>query len=141
MNPLLCYVRARLQRRLFMWFGATILLTVVAVSWVLGATGNGEMGWRREVQRISAFVSGRFERVWDSPADRDELARAMSRDLDATVVLEGTDQAPLATFGPPAATPRCAWRSAATGRSSGTSRPAPIASATPTAGAWPSPCW
>jgi two-component system, OmpR family, sensor kinase len=100
-NPVLCYVRARLQRRLFIWFGVTILLTVVAVSWVIGVTGNGEAGWRREVQRISTFVGGRFERVWDSPADRDELARAMSRDLDATIVLEGTDLQPLATFGLP----------------------------------------
>jgi signal transduction histidine kinase len=101
MNPLLCYVRARLQRRLFMWFGLTILLTGLAVSSVLGATGDGEGGWRREAQRISAFMGGRFERVWDSPEGRDELARAMSRDLDATVELEGVDHTPLAVFGAP----------------------------------------
>jgi len=101
MNPLLCYVRARLQRRLFVWFGLTIFLTGLAVSSVLGATGDGEIGWRREAQRVSAFMSGRFERVWDSPADRDELARAMSRDLESTVTLEGTDGAPLAVLGAP----------------------------------------
>jgi two-component system, OmpR family, sensor kinase len=101
MHPLLCYVRARLQRRLFMWFGATILLTVLAVSSVMGATADSDTGWRREVQRVNAFVSGRFERVWDSPAERDELARAMSRDLDVAVTLEGADHRQLEAFGPP----------------------------------------
>jgi signal transduction histidine kinase len=100
-NPFLCYIRARLQRRLFMWFGATILFTVVAVSAVMGATGDGETGVRREVQRAQAFVGGRFARVWDAPADRDELARAMSRDLDVNVVLEGPDHAVLAIIGAP----------------------------------------
>jgi signal transduction histidine kinase len=116
MHPLLCdlrdlaahgprgplrYVRARLQRRLFAWFGATILLTVLAVSFVLGATGDGEIGWRREALRISTFVGGQFERAWDSPAERDELARTMSRDLEATIVLEGPDHATLSSFGGP----------------------------------------
>ncbi len=101
MNPLLCYVRARLQRRLFVWFGLTILCTGLAVSSVLGATGDGEAGWRREAQRVSAFMSGRFERVWDSPADRDELAQALSRDLDSTVTIEDADLAPLTVAGAP----------------------------------------
>jgi signal transduction histidine kinase len=100
MNPLLCYVRARLQRRLFVWFGLTILFTVLAVSAVMGVTGDTEGGWRREGQRVQAFVSGRFERVWESPAERDDLARAISRDFDLTVVLEGPDHAALVTIGP-----------------------------------------
>ena len=94
------YVRARLQRRLFMWFGATILFTVLAVSLVMGATSDSEIGWRREIQRVSAFVGGRFERVWDSPAERDELAQAMSREFEATVTLEGKDGATVSSFGP-----------------------------------------
>jgi two-component system OmpR family sensor kinase len=100
-NPLLCYVRARLQRRLFMWFGATILSTVLAVLAVLAATSDGETGFHRETQRVHAFVSGRFARVWDSPAERDELAASMSRDFDATVILEGPDHAALTTYGAP----------------------------------------
>ena len=101
MNPLLCYVRARLQRRLFWWFGATILLTVIAVSGTWMATSDGETGFHREMQRVHAFVSGRFARVWDVPAERDELAAAMSRDFDATVILEGADHAPVTSFGAP----------------------------------------
>ncbi len=118
MNPLLCYVRDRLQRRLFVWFGLTILLTGLAVSGVLSATG-AEVGWRRETQRVSAFMSGRFERVWDAPAERDELAQAMSHDLDSTVTLEGpTPDRRSRASAQPARRPRCASRCTARGRSS-----------------------
>lgn len=96
MNPLLCYVRARLQRRLFAWFGATILLTVLAVCGVMALTSDGDGGWLR----LQDFVSSRFERVWGSPADRDDLAEAINRDFDLTVVLEGPDHAEIRTFGP-----------------------------------------
>jgi signal transduction histidine kinase len=83
-----------------MWFGATILFTVVAVSAVLAATGDGVVGFAREAQRVQAFVGARFERVWDVPAERDELLRAIGRDFEATVTLEGPDHAAIATFGP-----------------------------------------
>jgi signal transduction histidine kinase len=82
-----------------MWFGATILFTGLAVALVLGLSSDGDAGWHRETQRVQTFVGGRFERVWDSPAEREELARAMSRDLDATVTLEGVDRGPIAAFG------------------------------------------
>lgn len=101
MNPLLCYVRARLQRRLFMWFGATILLTAVAISGVLGATSDDGVGWQREASRVKAFVNTEFARVWNTPAARDELARGMSRDLEMTIALESAEHAPLGTFGAP----------------------------------------
>lgn len=101
MNPLLCYVRARLQRRLFVWFGATMLFTVLAVSGVLHATSDGETSWKRETQRIQAFAGGRFERVWDSPAERDELGLAVSRGLDVSVTLEDEAHRALSAFGAP----------------------------------------
>ena len=106
MNPLLCYVRARLQRRLFAWFGATIVVTVVAVAAVLHLTSDESATWRREAQRVQAFTGGRFERVWDSPAERDELVRALSRDLNATVTLRGPDDAVLTELGPACAAGR-----------------------------------
>lgn len=105
MNPLLCYVRARLHRRLFMWFGATIFFTSLTVWLVVAATGEGPAGWRREVHRVEAFVGGRFEQVWDAQADRDELARALSRDLDTTVTLKDADARTLGTFGAPCDAP------------------------------------
>jgi signal transduction histidine kinase len=76
-----------------MWFGATILLTVLAAASVV------EYGWRHETVRVQAFVGGRFERVWDSPSERDELARAIARDFELSVILEAPDHVALATFG------------------------------------------
>lgn len=99
MNPLLCYIRARLQRRLFMWFGATIFLTGIVIASVMGSMSGGDAGFRRETRRVHAFVAGRFEQVWDSPVSRDELAMAISRDLDITVVLQGPDHTPLVSMG------------------------------------------
>jgi signal transduction histidine kinase len=100
-NPLLCFVRERLQRRLFAWFGFTILFTGLTVSGVMALTGDGDASWRREAQRVQAFVGGRFERVWDAPAERDELAQAIARDFELTVVLEGPSHAAIDTFGTP----------------------------------------
>ena len=105
MNPLLCFIRARLRRRLFAWFGATIFFTGMAVAFVMGASENGAGGWRRDVERVRTFVGGRFDRVWDSPAERDELAHTLSRDLEATVVVQGKDKQALSSFGAPCASP------------------------------------
>ncbi|MFO0759278.1 MAG: HAMP domain-containing sensor histidine kinase [Byssovorax sp.] len=105
MNPLLCFIRARLRRRLFAWFGATILFTGMAVMFVMGLTDASGGGWRRDVERVRTFIGGRFDRVWDDPVARAELGLALSRDLDATVTVEDHDKQPLSTFGSPCATP------------------------------------
>jgi two-component system, OmpR family, sensor kinase len=99
-NPLLCYVRERLRRRLFVWFGATIVLTAVTVVFVFVHTG-GEDSRVHDIHRLQAFAGGRFERVWDTPAEREELARALSRDLAMSVTLAGADGAALGSYGDP----------------------------------------
>ncbi|MFT3769109.1 MAG: HAMP domain-containing sensor histidine kinase [Minicystis sp.] len=101
LNPIFCYIRARLQRRLFMWFGATILCTVCAVAGVLHLTTDGSASWRRETQRVQAFLGGRFERVWDDPAARADLARSLGHDLDANVTVEDADHHVIAVMGAP----------------------------------------
>ncbi len=103
MNPLLCFIRARLQRRMFLWFGATILFTGLAVAFVMGASGGGATGWHREADRGRNLAGDVFASVWDEPARRDALARTVSEDLDATVVLETTQGAALSSFGGPCA--------------------------------------
>jgi signal transduction histidine kinase len=99
-SRLLYYVRARLQRRLFAWFAATMVVTAACVFVVLHGVSDGEASWRREAQRIVAFSSGRFARVWDTPAARDELASAIAHDLDASVTLTDASDATVAAFGP-----------------------------------------
>jgi len=100
-NPLLCFIRARLQRRLFLWFGATILLTGLSVMLLMGMGEGGRDGWRHEMDRVRALTADRFGHVWADPEARAELGQSVSRDLDVTVVLEDEAGAKLASFGGP----------------------------------------
>jgi len=80
------FVRARLHRRIFMWFGATIVMTGVAVGIVMSIIGGGEHGgWKRDVERVTQFTAGRFALVWDDATKRDELASSMANELDLDV--------------------------------------------------------
>ncbi len=101
MNPLLCFIRARLHRRMFLWFGATIFFTGIAVAFVMGASGGGATGWKREAARAHDLAGDVFASAWDSPQQRDALARTVSQDLDTTVVLESASGAALASYGGP----------------------------------------
>ncbi len=101
MNPVLCFIRARLHRRMFLWFGATILFTGMAVAFVMGAAGGGATGWKREAARAHNLAGDVFASAWDSPQQRDALARTVSQDLDATVILESASGAALASYGGP----------------------------------------
>jgi two-component system, OmpR family, sensor kinase len=99
-TPLGAYLRSRMQRRLFVWFGAAILFTALVVAavshLVSGPTGPG---WKRDFIRAQAFVGARFERVWDDPAARDELASSLSRELDVGVEVRDADRRTLNIFG------------------------------------------
>ncbi len=79
------YVRAHLRRRLFVWFGASIVLTALSVGAVMVAMGAS--GPSSSVERMHNFIGGRFALLWNDPVQRDELARAMARDLEIGVVL------------------------------------------------------
>lgn len=80
-----------LHRRVFLWFGITIVASALATALVTWLIADPASGWRRERARVDAFVSGRFERVWDRPAEREELRAAMERDLEASVRLVPLD--------------------------------------------------
>jgi len=107
-NRLSCYVRARLQRRLFLWFGVAILSSGVIFSlltFVFSASSGS--GWAQEVSRARVFVGGRFAEVWEKPAEREALGRAVSRDLEVTVTLVDARGEILAAYGKPC--PRTAF--------------------------------
>lgn len=110
MNPLGRYVRARLHRRIFVWFGASILSTGVAVVVLMSIAGRtGNTWYAREMDRARSLSSHAFARVWDAPPARDALARDVADDLEMSVVLTGADQRELAAFGPPC---RSTWMTA-----------------------------
>ncbi|MDI1484440.1 HAMP domain-containing sensor histidine kinase [Polyangium sp. y55x31] len=100
MNRLSYYVRARLQRRLFLWFGVAILLSGVAFSIVmLLVSAPGGPAWAREVGRARVFLGARFGEVWNDDRARDALARAIAQDLDVTVILREPNGSELQAFG------------------------------------------
>jgi two-component system, OmpR family, sensor kinase len=93
-----CYLGKSLHRRLFAYFGAAILLsglTAIIVVKVLG----GENPWRRQQERAALFVAGRFERVWDDPKARDDLARALSQDMELEILVTDAAARPVAAYG------------------------------------------
>lgn len=87
------FFRARLHRRLFVWFGLTILLTTVVVgvtqAVVTGAAGGPS--WREEGRGAMRFVASRVARVWDDETARTELVATLAAEVRLGVVLEDAD--------------------------------------------------
>lgn len=81
MTPAAAWVRARLHRRLFFWFGAVIVVTTAVVSLGVNLARGPHDGWHDEVERAGAFLAGRFSRVWFDEGARDELATALALEL------------------------------------------------------------
>jgi signal transduction histidine kinase len=103
MGRLGCYVRARLRRRLFVWFGVSILLTGLVVGTVMSLMGGlmGRPSWHQETERLRTFVGNRFAEVWDEPARRDALARSTAKELRFDVELRDASGALLLRTGAP----------------------------------------
>jgi signal transduction histidine kinase len=104
-RPLRRYVRARLHRRIFLWFGASILLTGVLAAALIGVVGRSGGSWYgREVERARALTDHLFARAWSSPSERDALARTIADDLDISLALSSPDGSHIAEYGPPCRT-------------------------------------
>jgi two-component system, OmpR family, sensor kinase len=82
--------RARLQRRLFLWFGATILFTGLVVGAVVGVFGPGGH-FREDLARVEALAAAEFARAWPRPSERRDLTSSVARALNADVTLLDTD--------------------------------------------------
>jgi signal transduction histidine kinase len=82
------YVRSRLHRRLFVWFGLSILLTGLIMAFAVHVLGGSEWGWRKMADRGRAFVAGQYREAWNDPARRQALTQAMARDLKMGVVVK-----------------------------------------------------
>lgn len=93
------YVRARLHRRLFMWFGFSIILTGLAVGLSMHLASVRGVGWPREQERLQTFVGHRFAEVWNDPERRGELASSTATDLDLDLTLVDHPSGTATTFG------------------------------------------
>ncbi|WP_437817395.1 ATP-binding protein [Sorangium sp. So ce1078] len=99
------FLSARLHRRIFMWFGATILITAFAAVATVGAIDRvGNSGWRHEHARAQSFVGYQFHRVWADPVARDALARVIAEDFDTDLELFDATGRPLGRYGQPCRT-------------------------------------
>lgn len=97
------FIRARLRRRLFLWFGVSILTTGLVVTTVMSVMGGlmGDGPWHQEMARARTFVRNRLAEVWDDPARRDALVRSVSEDLLVDVELRDASGALLVRAGNP----------------------------------------
>ena len=99
MGRLGSFVRARLHRRLFLWFGLSILATGAVVATVMSLVGGNT--WKQEGERVRTFVTHQFADVWDEPARRDALVRSIATDLAVGVEVHDAAGALLLREGPP----------------------------------------
>jgi signal transduction histidine kinase len=75
---------ARLQRRLFRWFGVTILVTGLVAGLVVGLFGPASH-FRDDWSRIETLAGAEFTRAWANPSDRGALAQNIARAFHADV--------------------------------------------------------
>jgi len=94
--------RARMQRRLFVWFGISILVTafvVVAVTSLVdrfrGPSGHAQ--W----DNVQALIGAQASRVWDDPRHRDAWASEIGERLGWSIRLDDASGKEIARFGPP----------------------------------------
>jgi two-component system, OmpR family, sensor kinase len=86
------YVRSRLHRKIFVWFGATIFFTCLIIALVTMLLGSP---WKREYEGMRTLLNDRFQQVWDDPPARRELADAIATHLGASLVLLDANGEPL----------------------------------------------
>ena len=91
----------RLQRRLFLWFGASIFTTGVVVAFVLSGVGHMEGPGRNRLRGAVELLSWQAAQVWTTPEGRAAWARHLAQGLGWSVELQDADHRSLGTYGPP----------------------------------------
>ncbi|MFO0614751.1 MAG: HAMP domain-containing sensor histidine kinase [Polyangiaceae bacterium] len=84
MNRLSCYIRARLHRRIFIWFGTAILLAGLCAWAMMALSGGNE--WKKDVDAGRAFAVHRFAETWDDEGARRTFAEHLHRDFRFDIV-------------------------------------------------------
>lgn len=92
--------RRSLQLRLFVWAGATILVTGLVVSAVGWATSSGPSSWQRTMRGALVLGARRFGDAWDDDRARAALAAEVAAELEVGVTTRDAAGRTLETFGP-----------------------------------------
>ncbi len=88
-----------LRRRLFLSFGATILVTGVLAASLTHLLVGTPLG--AQWSRAERLFGGEFARVWDNPAERRDLTKRIAGALELSVELRGAHGELLEREGPP----------------------------------------
>lgn len=91
-------MRPQLQRRIFLWFGASILFTAIVVGMLFRALAPSD-SWKHDAEGVSRFVSGRVVEVWDDPEARARFVRDLHEHLHVDATLTDASGAVLARTG------------------------------------------
>ncbi len=78
--------KKKLQRRIFMWFGASILVTALAVAMVFRMLSPTER-LQRDAEGFEHFTSSRVAAVWDDAPAREAMLADLHSDLNFDVSL------------------------------------------------------
>jgi len=89
--------RTRLRRRIFLWFGLSILLTFAAIGTVFRPASSKNED--QQVEGIERFTAERFADAWDAPETRERLALSVAASLNADVTVVGRDDQVLTVVG------------------------------------------
>ncbi len=98
MGPMGRYVRSRLRRRLFAWFGGAIVSTAIAVFITMSLMGGP---WERDYQRIQSFVGTEVGKDWNDVAKRDARMNEVATALEADIELRTVDGQVISRIGEP----------------------------------------
>lgn len=93
-------LRKSLSRQMFLWMGAAIVVTSVAVALVMVLLSYASPGgWAVEKKQGLRFVGSQYARIWSDPLARATLSTDIANDLEMRVTLRGSDDAVLGEYG------------------------------------------
>ena len=94
----------RLQQRVFLWFGASIIFTALVVGMLFRMLSPTDR-WRRDAAGLERFVSARMIEVWDEPHARARFIHDLHHDLHLDATLRTTGGVVIARAGSPCEEP------------------------------------
>ena len=93
--------RARMQRRLFVWFGVSIVVTALVVMAVTTLLDQFRGTSRAQRDNVQALIGAQAGHVWDSPGQRNAWASEIAERLGWSIELDDAGGKQIGRFGPP----------------------------------------
>ena len=93
--------RARMQRRLFGWFGVAIVVTALVVMAVTSVVDRFRgLSTREQWDNVQALIGAQASHVWDDPRQRDGWASEIAGRLGWSIELDDASGKQISRFGP-----------------------------------------